>query len=210
MREENMLKKFRIKNLIYGIIISLSFCFSAFASNTAIVPGNVLLPSKQANIFENRLGAIEVGVTTKKVLEQYIGEGESIKGLVEETVYYIDPKYKKTLIVNVDSKGVITVANYKNFIELPPGKSNINQVKISKRLNIKNLMTSMGSRMGYTNSRIVNSYGRPSVELTSESERQLKYIKTGSIDSPIDFVYLEYSFRLVNNKVVEIRIENGK
>jgi hypothetical protein len=204
-------KKFRIKNLIYSILITFTFCMSAFASSiTKQEPDDIISPAQQAQIFENRLGAIEVGVTTKKVLEQFIGEGESVKELLNEKVYYIDPKNKKTLVVYVNKKGIIEVADYKNYIELPPGKKDISQVKIPRQLNIKNLMTSMGSRMGYTYSRIVNSYGRPSVENTSRKDRQIKYIKMGSLDSDIDFVYLEYSFKLVNNKVVEIRIENGK
>lgn len=204
-------KKFRIKNLIYSILIIFTFCFEASAlSIRSPAQDEIISPENQAHFFENRLGAIEVGVTTKKILEQYIGEGESVKNLYSEQIYYIDPQNKKTLIVTINSKGIIEIANYKNFIELPPGKKDINQIKISKRLNIKNLMTSMGSRMGYPYSRIANSYGRPSVDITSKKDRQVKYVKVSTLDSDIDFIYLEYSFKLVNNKVVEIRIENGR
>jgi hypothetical protein len=203
-------KKFRVKNLIYSLIISFGFGTGALASSITQPAPDVILSSQQAQIFENRLGAIEVGITTKKVLEQYIGEGESIKTKSGEQIYYIDPKNKKTLVVFVTPKGVIEIAEYKNFIQLPPGKTDLSQVKISKKLNIKNLMTSMGSRMGYPYSRIVNSYGRPSAEQTFKNGRQLKYIKMSTMDSDIDFVYLEYSFRLLKDKVVEIRIENGK
>lgn len=200
----------RLKKYLFSVFISMSFIAPVWASSLSVSPEDVLSAKQQANYFENRLGVIAVGETPLEILERYIGIGEKIAKKRGEKVYYVDPKNKRTLIVDVNSQGLIEVVNYKSYIELPPGVDDIDKIKISDKLNIKNLMTSMGSRIGYNYSRIVGAYGRPSVEVTEKGNRELKYIKLGSLNSKHDFVYLEYSFRLKNNQVVEIRIENGK
>jgi len=184
----------------------------SFGSDLPVNPAMVITPKQEADYFENRLGVIEVGITTKELLERYTGIGEEQPKKFGETVYYLDPVNKKTLIIETNRKGVIEVARYKNFIELPPGKKSIADVKISAKPNIKNLMTSKGSRLGYNYMRIINGYGRPSVDINYKEKgtkiRELKYILLGE-QSEDDYIYLEYSFRLENNKVTEIRIENG-
>jgi hypothetical protein len=202
-----------IKNLVkllISFLFTTLFCSQAIASSITVSPEDIISEKQQAQYFEKYLGAIEVGTTTKKQLELYIGQGYSVKLPTGERTYYIDPKNKKSLIIDSNKKDVIEVADYRSYLVLPPNIKDINQIKVSSRLNIKNLMTSMGSRMGYNYSRIVSSYGKPSVEINDKDTRDLKYIKLGSFSSDINFVYLEYSFRLKNNKVVEIRIENGK
>jgi hypothetical protein len=119
-------------------------------------------------------------------------------------------KNNKTLIIETNHQGIIEIATYKNGLELPLGVKSIDEIKISKKMNLKNLMTSMGSRMGYNATRIMGAYGRPSVEIKYKDQREFKYIMLGNLSKSIDFVYLEYSFVFQKNKVVEIRIENGK
>lgn len=91
---------------------------------------------------------------------------------------------------------------------MPPGLKSFNQLEMSKKLNIKNLFTSTGSRLGYSYQRIVGAYGKPTKEIIYDNEKILKYIKRGIPSSNI--VYLEYSFRLINNKTFEISMENSR
>ncbi len=201
-------------NIFISIFLTIFFTISlglqAKSSSINISPEDIITPKQQAKYFENRLGAIEVGVTDMKTLEWYIGEGETVKNGNRERTYYVDPKNHKTLIADTNSQGIIEVVTYRGYVDLPPGYTNPKEIKISKKINIKNLMTSTGSRIGYSYSRIMSAYGKPSVDIKNKNSRELKYIMLGSLHNEIDFVYLEYSFRLLNNKVVEIRIENGK
>jgi hypothetical protein len=198
------------KSLFPALFFVVSIGSQARSSSINLSPQDIITPKQQAKYFENRLGAIEVGVTDMKTLEWYIGEGEDVKNGNTERTYYVDTKNNKTLIVDTTSQGIIEVVTYRGYVDLPPGYSDPKEIKVSKKLNIKNLMTSTGSRIGYSYSRIISAYGKPSVDIKNKNLRELKYIMLGSLHSDIDFVYLEYSFRLVNNKVVEIRIENGK
>lgn len=214
--DEGGLRVTRMKKILVlsGIFLFSFHPQSMSAENQSLISSaeqKVISSSeKQADYPEKYLGVIEVGETTKKILELYIGEGFTIKLPYGEITYYLDPKNNKTLIIHTDQNDVIEVVTYKNKLELPPGIKDIKQLKISSKMNIKNLMTSMGSRMGFNYMRIIGAYGRPSVESKNKNEREVKYIKAGNLNSENDFVYLEYSFKLVNNKTVEIRIENGK
>ncbi|MFN8673283.1 MAG: hypothetical protein U0457_14525 [Candidatus Sericytochromatia bacterium] len=192
---------------VFAIIAPLSV---AYANTNPIDPNDIISKELEAQYFEKYLGYIEVGTTTKTELEEYIGEGIPTKTSSGEKVYYIDTKNKRTLIIDTDFKGRIEVAHYKAFVELPPNVKKLDDIKLSKKLNIKNFMTSMGSRIGYNTTMIMNAYGRPSVELINKDEKELKYIMIGSNHKDQNFVYLEYAFRLKKNKVQEIRIENGK
>jgi hypothetical protein len=207
--QERLISKLKIF-VVSMVFLSPLFLDKAFASTKPIDPKEIISKDQQATFFEKYLGWIEVGKTSRELLELYIGEGYAEKTASGEKVYYIDNKNKRTLIIETNYKGIIEVATYKAFIELPKVIENINQLKISKKTNIKNLMTSMGSRLGYSSVRVMNAYGRPSVEIFGENYKELKYIMLGSYKKDIDFVYLEYSFILKKNKVVEIRIENGK
>lgn len=199
-----------IKVIFFLLVITLLFITNSFASTYPIPTEEIIKPEQQAKYFEKYLGWIEVGKTKKELLEKYIGEGYSIKNNSGEKVYFIDKKNKRTLIVETNYKDIIEVALYKSEIELPPNIKNISEIKTSRLLNIKNLMTSMGSRIGFNGVRIIGAYGRPSVEIIGNSFKELKYIMLGSYNRDLDFVYLEYSFRLRKNKVYEIRIENGR
>lgn len=193
--------------LIFLLIISPLFIKNSFALNSE---QNQIKEDQQAKYFEKYLGWIEVGKTKKSLLEKYIGEGYSIKTDSGEKTYYIDPKNYRTLIIETNYKDIIEIVTYKADIELPPSIKSINELKISRLLNIKNLMTSMGSRIGFSSVRIIGAYGRPSLEFKDNNYKKLKYIMLGSYHKELDFVYLEYSFTLINNKVYEIRIENGR
>ncbi|MBC7473379.1 MAG: hypothetical protein H7263_03745 [Candidatus Sericytochromatia bacterium] len=199
-------KRFFISSLI---VIGFSSQSLALDKKAIVSPEDIIKKEQQAQYFEKWLGVIEVGKTTKKYLELYTGEGETIKKPEGEKSYYIDKKNNKTLIVETNHQDVIEVATYKNYIDLP-SKKKLDEIKSSKKMNIKNLMTSMGSRMGYSPTRIMNAYGRPSVEVSNKDEREFKYIMLGNFNPKLDFVYLEYSFLFKKNKVAEIRIENGK
>lgn len=204
-----------LKKLSGGILTVLLVCgvtlnANALSRDGLVSPEDIIKPEQQANYFEKYLGVMEVGKTKKELLELYIGEGYPVKQKVGDVVYYLDKKNNKTLIIETNHQGIIEVATYKNGLELPPGVKSIDEIKISKKMNLKNLMTSMGSRMGYNPSRIMGAYGRPSVEITDKNQREFKYIMLGNLNKKMDFVYLEYSFVFLKNKVVEIRIENGK
>ncbi|MFN8578159.1 MAG: hypothetical protein U0354_15080 [Candidatus Sericytochromatia bacterium] len=205
-----MLKILLNSALTVLLFTSLSFNAYAFSKQELVSPEDIIRPEQQANYFEKYLGVMEVGKTKKSLLELYIGEGYSIKQSTGEKVYYLDKKNNKTLIIETNHQGIIEIATYKNGLELPPNVKNIDEIKVSKRMNLKNLMTSMGSRMGYNPYRIMGAYGRPSVEIKDKDTREFKYIMLGNLNKKIDFVYLEYSFVFQKNKVVEIRIENGK
>lgn len=205
-----MLKILLNSALTVLLFTSLSFNAYAFSKQELVSPEDIIRPEQQANYFEKYLGVMEVGKTKKSLLELYIGEGYPIKQSTGEKVYYLDKKNNKTLIIETNHQGIIEIATYKNGLELPPNVKNIDEIKISKRMNLKNLMTSMGSRMGYNPSRIMGAYGRPSVEIKDKDVREFKYIMLGNLNKKIDFVYLEYSFIFLKNKVIEIRIENGK
>ncbi|MEK7434703.1 MAG: hypothetical protein AABZ74_16330 [Cyanobacteriota bacterium] len=194
---------------LFSAIMPL-FSMSSYATTTPITPEEIITKDLEAQYFEKYLGYIEVGTTTRTELEEYIGDGIANKTVSGERVYYIDTKNKRTLIIETDFKGRIEVAHYKSFIELPSSIKKIEDIKLSKKLNIKNFMTSMGSRIGYNSTMIMNAYGRPSVEVFDKDEKELKYIMLGSNHKNQNFVYLEYSFKLKKNKVQEIRIENGK
>lgn len=199
-----------IKVIFFLLVITPLFINGSLASTYPISTEEIITPNQQAKYFEKYLGWIEVGKTKKELLERYIGEGYSIKNNSGEKVYFIDKKNNRTLIIETNYKDIIEVALYKSEIELPPNIKNIDEIKTSKLLNIKNLMTSMGSRIGFNGVRIIGAYGRPSVEITGREFKELKYIMLGSYNKDLDFVYLEYSFRLRKNKVYEIRIENGR
>ena len=208
-----MLKNFIKIALINTCILSAGITQAYTIGNTnnsLVSPEDIIKPDQQAQYFEKWLGVIEVGTTTRKYLELYTGEGNVVKRPIGDKVYYIDKVTSKTLIIETNHQDVIEVTTYKNYIELPPGVKSISSVKSSKKMNIKNLMTSMGSRMGYTPTRIISAYGRPSVEVLSKNEREFKYIMLGNYHPKKDFVYLEYSFVFKKNKLAEIRIENGK
>lgn len=207
----NLKKDFNlIKVLFLSLIITLSHITKSFSSTYPISPEEIIKPNQQAKYFEKYLGWIEVGKTKKDLLEKYIGEGYSIKNNKGERVYFIDKKNNRTLIIETNYKDIIEVVLYKSEIELPPNIKSVDEIKTSKLLNIKNLMTSMGSRIGFNGVRIIGAYGRPSVEIIGSDFKELKYIMLGSYNKDLDFVYLEYSFRLKKNKVYEIRIENGR
>jgi hypothetical protein len=205
-----MLKIFLNSALTVLFLSSLSFNAQAFSRQDLVEPQDIIRPEQQANYFEKYLGVMEVGKTKRSLLELYIGEGYPIKQSTGEKVYYLDKKNNKTLIIETNHQGIIEIATYKNGLELPLGVKSIDEIKISKKMNLKNLMTSMGSRMGYNATRIMGAYGRPSVEIKYKDQREFKYIMLGNLSKNIDFVYLEYSFVFQKNKVVEIRIENGK
>lgn len=205
-----MLKIFLNSALTVLFLSSLSFNAQAFSRQDLVEPQDIIRPEQQANYFEKYLGVMEVGKTKRSLLELYIGEGYPIKQSTGEKVYYLDKKNNKTLIIETNHQGIIEIATYKNGLELPLGVKSIDEIKISKKMNLKNLMTSMGSRMGYNATRIMGAYGRPSVEIKYKDQREFKYIMLGNLSKSIDFVYLEYSFVFQKNKVVEIRIENGK
>lgn len=195
--------------LLFSATVSL-YAANVNATTNPVAPEDVITRSLEAQYFEKYLGYIEVGTTTRKDLEDYIGEGIALKTNSGEKVYYIDTKNKRTLIIETDFKGRIEVAHYKAYVELPPTIKKPEEVRLSKKLNIKNFMTSMGSRIGYNTTMILNAYGRPSVEIIDRDEKELKYIMLGSYHPTKNFIYLEYSFKLVKNKITEIRIENGK
>lgn len=199
-----------INRIFLPVLIAFLFSNNSFASAYPIQKEEFIKPDQQAKYFEKYLGWIEVGKTKKELLERYIGEGYSIKNTNGEKVYYIDKKNNRTLIIETNYKDIIEVALYKSEIELPPNIKNIDEIKTSRLLNIKNLMTSMGSRIGFNGVRIIGAYGRPSVEIIGNDFKELKYIMLGSYNKDLDFIYLEYSFRLRKNKVYEIRIENGR
>jgi hypothetical protein len=207
----NLKKDFNLIKVIFLLlVITPLFIIDSFASTYPISPEEIIKENQQAKYFEKYLGWIEVGKTKKELLEKYIGKGYTIKNNKGEKVYFIDKKNKRTLIVETNYKDIIEVALYKSEIELPPNIKSLNEIKTSKLLNIKNLMTSMGSRIGFNGIRIIGAYGRPSVEIIGSDFKELKYIILGSYNKDLDFVYLEYSFRLKKNKVYEIRIENGR
>lgn len=205
-----MLKIFLNSALTVLFTTSLTFNANAFSRQELVSPEELIRPEQQAKYFEKYLGVMEIGKTKRSLLELYIGEGYAIKQSIGEKVYYLDKKNNKTLIIETNHQGVIEIATYKDGLELPPGVKSIDEIKISKKMNLKNLMTSMGSRMGYNPTRIMGAYGRPSVEVKDKDQREFKYIMLGNLNKKMDFVYLEYSFLFVKNKVVEIRIENGK
>lgn len=202
-----------IKKILAMLLVSAtvsSYAVDVSAKTTPVTPEDVISKTLEAQYFEKYLGYIEVGTTTRKDLEDYIGDGISLKTNAGEKVYYIDTKNKRTLIIETDFKGRIEVAHYKAYVELPPTIKKPENVKLSRKLNIKNFMTSMGSRIGYNSTMIMNAYGRPSVEIVDKDEKELKYIMLGSYHPTQNFIYLEYSFKLKKNKLVEMRIENGK
>lgn len=192
--------------LIQRILIIFFLLF--FIKNSYSKEAKYIYEHGEANYAEKYLGAIEVGTTTIDTLEWYIGEGYKIEKEDEKIIYYVDTKNNKTLIVYVNQENVIEQIIYRNKAELPPGLKNFSQLKMSKKLNIKNLFTSTGSRLGYSYQRIVSAYGKPTKEIVYDNEKVLKYIKKGKPSSNI--VYLEYSFRLINNKTFEIRMENSR
>jgi hypothetical protein len=195
--------------LLFSATIPL-YAVNVSATTTPVAPEDVISKSLEAQYFEKYLGYIEVGTTTRKDLEEYIGEGVATKTQSGEKVYYIDTKNKRTLIIETDFKGRIEVAHYKAYVDLPTSIKKPEEVRLSKKLNIKNFMTSMGSRIGYNTTMLLNAYGRPSVEIIDRDDKELKYIMLGSYHPTKNFIYLEYSFKLVKNKITEIRIENGK
>lgn len=207
-----MLKKIIGLSLIFVSILSVLPSPSyALEKSLLVSPQDIIKPEQEAQYFEKWLGVIEVGTTKKKYLELYTGQGETIKKIGGEVSYYYDKKNYKTLIVETNLQDIIEVVTYINGIQLPPGFKSVNDVKSWSKINIKNLMTSMGSRMGYSPARIMSAYGRPSVEIyLDKNEREFKYIMLGNLHPKLNFVYLEYSFLFKNNKVSEIRIENGR
>lgn len=159
----------------------------------------------EAIYAEKYLGVIEVGATSINLLELYIGKGYEIGN----TIYYIDNINSRTLIVYINSNNIIEKIIYKAKAELPKGIKSFNEIKMSKKLNIKNLFTSTGSRLNYSYQRIIGAYGKPTNEIIYDNnERLVKYIKRGKPAS--NFVYIEYSFRLINNKTIEITMENSR
>lgn len=202
-----------LQSLVLSVLSVTFFTLNSYAMtrDTSIVsPEDIISPSQQANYFEKYLGVMEIGTTKKKLLELYTGPGYAIKQNTGEKVYYFDTKNNRTLIIETNHQDVIEIAEIKVGIELPPGVKNISGIKLSKKINLKNVMTSMGSRMGYNTSRIMSAYGRPSVEIKDKDKREFKYIMLGNLNPKLNFVYLEYSFIFIKNKVVSIRIENGK
>ncbi len=203
------------KILLTSVLSVLSIAFFSLNSfsitrNKVLSPEDIISPSQQANYFEKYLGVMEVGKTKRQLLELYTGEGYVSKKSTGYEIYYFDKKNNRTLIVEVNHQDIIEVAEIRAGLSLPTGIKNINQIKDSKKINLKNVMTSMGSRMGYSSSRIMSAYGKPSVEIKDKDKREFKYIMLGNLNPKLNFVYLEYSFIFVKNKVVSIRIENGK
>lgn len=203
------------KILLINILSVLSVTFFtldsyAISRNNTVSPEDIISSSQQASYFEKYLGVMEVGKTKKELLELYTGEGYPVKKSTGEEIYYFDRKNNRTLIIETNHQSVIEVAEVKVGISLPPGIKTVDGIKTSKKINLKNIMTSMGSRMGYNTSRIMSAYGRPSVEIKDKDKREFKYIMLGNLNPKLDFVYLEYSFIFIKNKVVSIRIENGK
>ena len=87
------------KSLIAFFTLSLIFSPLTGASDYYASNSKTTYEHGEANYFEKWLGVMEVGSTSLETLKLYIGEGESIKNPFGETVYYIDNKNQKTLIV---------------------------------------------------------------------------------------------------------------
>jgi hypothetical protein len=193
---------------IQRVLIIYCLLFITFVSYSYSKEPKYVYEYKEVDYEEKYLGIIEVGATTLSLLEFYIGEGYKIESDNGKTIYYVDTKNNRTLIVYTNQSNVIEKIIYRNKAELPPGIKTLNEIKMSKKLNIKNLFTSTGSRLGYSYQRIVSAYGKPTKEIVYDNERVLKYIKKGKPTSNI--VYLEYSFRIIKNKTFEISIENSR
>lgn len=192
--------------LIQRILVIFFLVF--FIKNSYAKEPKYIYEHGEANYAEKYLGVIEVGATTLYTLELYIGEGYKIENETGKTVYYIDTKNNKTLIVYTNLDNIIEKIIYRNKAELPKGLKSFSQLKMSKKLNIKNLFTSTGSRLSYSYQRIIGAYGKPTQEIIYDNEKILKYIKKGKPSSNI--VYLEYSFRIIKNKTFEIIMENSR